>query len=491
MDESRTLLVKVFHVLYPLTDEVLNQIFSRYGLVEMFANLDELWGPSNTIEEREKSSEISASISTAKSDLGVVFDRIKPTLEALAAACEEKEQESATTEKEQESATTNLDELQFQDPNPIDRHLEFPQKVPVKAVPAKLSSASVLEGCEDSVAGVRGLPKQVTTIEQVDIDFIGTSIYLESIAANTMCWFICTWKSNVVEIKKNDLVDLLVVVAIYDLNSLSKIKVNQGILKEKNYLVFIGFRPGICFYQSPAFVSAQFAKIHKLDNVSRMSFAPTRSLTRHNMTAFKHIVALFWLIMAVVKSIINGGFGKVFGSADPKKIIFYSLAHVLVVSCLVSPPYRRASQVPMHSSSFKIFNLFIIPSLCVLVSKSKSLYGKAIKDYGIAIAMSFDRVSFSCLGTYSVALYVFNLEGKMPPAGVRIEEGASGYARKISLEHKAAAIKVSDITCSDLHGASNNDYAIVSQVSKNERFDLSRAKEMIFYCLQGHKDYGV
>ncbi|OMO95910.1 hypothetical protein CCACVL1_05181, partial [Corchorus capsularis] len=66
----------------------------------------------------------------------------------------------------------------------------------------------------------------------------------------------------------------------------------------------------------------------------------------------------------------------------------------------------------------------------------------------------------------------------MTPAGVRIEE-------------KAAAIKVSDITYSDLHGTSNSDYAIVSQVSKNERFDLSRAKEMIFYCLQWRKDYGV
>ncbi|OMO96767.1 hypothetical protein CCACVL1_04782 [Corchorus capsularis] len=96
--------------------------------------------------------------------------------------------------------------------------------------------------------------------------------------------------------------------------------------------------------------------------------------------------------MVVANSSINGGFGKVFGSANPKKIIFYSLAHVLVVSCLVSPPYRQASQVPMHSSCFKIVNLFINPSLSVLASKSKSLYGKAIKDYGIAIARSFDRV---------------------------------------------------------------------------------------------------
>ncbi|OMO66955.1 hypothetical protein COLO4_30268 [Corchorus olitorius] len=245
---------------------------------------------------------------------------------------------------------------------------------------------------------------------------------------------------------------------------LSKIKVNLGILRDKNYLVFIEFRPSICFDQSPAFVSAHnlFAKIHKLvqwyvlnTKDHRVAYWVTKIQLCFKFFT-QHIVALFWLIMVVVNSSISDGFGKVFSSANPKKIIFYGLAPVLVVSCLDSPPYQRASQVLMHSSSFKIVNLFIITNLCVLASKSKSLYGKAIKDYGIVIAMSFDRVKngttkfqklngddmvhvqlrvdiFRCLnqfpihgaphaldriwtslGTYcNVALYVFNLEGKV------------------------------------------------------------------------------
>ncbi|OMO59851.1 hypothetical protein COLO4_34033 [Corchorus olitorius] len=112
-------------------------------------------------------------------------------------------------------------------------------------------------------------PQQVMIIEQsVDIDFIGTSIYLETVSANTL-WFIRSWQSNVVEIQK-DVVDFLVAVANDDRHSLSKIK-------EKHPLVFIGFRPGIFFDQPSGFIIAKklFAQIPTLACISSMSLVST------------------------------------------------------------------------------------------------------------------------------------------------------------------------------------------------------------------------
>ncbi|OMP03974.1 hypothetical protein COLO4_10051 [Corchorus olitorius] len=174
----------------------------------------------------------------------------------MAASCEEEVEESATKEDEALDAAT------------------FPQIDRVDAL--------VPEGCEDLAAHVGGL-SQATVPLPLDV-FIGfrpggfaslkedtvnnsaiqlferapkpvivpnkpSSVsrlqehFLPTECENAKAKFIGPQQIDVVVIK-NDVL-LLVVMTIDDVNSLSKIKVNLGILRGKSSRVFIGFRPGI------------------------------------------------------------------------------------------------------------------------------------------------------------------------------------------------------------------------------------------------------
>ncbi|OMO55796.1 hypothetical protein CCACVL1_26991 [Corchorus capsularis] len=109
-------------------------------------------------------------------------------------------------------------------------------------------------------------PQQVTTIEQInDVDFIGVSLYLEPLVANSIHCFLLTRQSDVVVIM-NDVI-LLVVIAVDDVNSLSTIKENLDIMREKHPLVFIGFRPGLFLAQPSRFIFAQIPSMSLVSTI--------------------------------------------------------------------------------------------------------------------------------------------------------------------------------------------------------------------------------
>ncbi|OMO97738.1 hypothetical protein CCACVL1_04476 [Corchorus capsularis] len=221
-----------------------------------------------------------STISTVNNNLDVIFDNIQLTLKELVTSYEEQTEESAPTEGETlDTAMVKngeqieiLDKSRFKDHKPNTTHLKFLELVPIEAVSEDLvarvgglsqatmalplpvfiefrpggiasSKENTINKCENDKLKLIW-PQQVKTIDQTDhVDFIGVSLFLEALAANKIRCFIFTRQSDVVAIK-NDMI-LLVVVAIDDVNSLSKIKVNLGIMREKNSRVFIGFRPGI------------------------------------------------------------------------------------------------------------------------------------------------------------------------------------------------------------------------------------------------------
>ncbi|OMO52802.1 hypothetical protein COLO4_36960 [Corchorus olitorius] len=138
-------------------------------------------------------------------------------------------------------------------------------------------------------------PQQVTTTEHPDhVDFIGVSLYLEPFAANTIHRFILT-RQSVVAIK-NDVI-LLVVIVVDDVNSLSKIKVNVGIMREKNSRVFIGFRPGIM---------REFNDMHELWRVDdRLSIC----LRRHFLLEFILMPSNVMVLLMIVLFLSAGPHG--------------------------------------------------------------------------------------------------------------------------------------------------------------------------------------
>ncbi|OMO70025.1 Nucleotide-binding, alpha-beta plait [Corchorus capsularis] len=316
MDESNgTLLVKVSHVLYPITSDVLNQIFSPYGMVEKISILPEAIDFQALIQFQQYHSVVMARTSlqgrpiydgccwldikfsqppivtqSTKETFDQIFDRIqlaiKEFAEAYAASLEEGSEEDEPIESEevsidQDKAETDVKpELKNARGN-VESDGEFDRKFPIEALFANFSNCLESNNCKDSVVeelrqATMELPLEVfigfrpgefELANEIDtntgalhlfgknpqLDFIGILEYFKPEVD-------IHWLDN--NLKR----DIVYVCLIDDMLSLSlpNFEMHLEILKDKNSLVFIGFRPG------------GIDSCKEVDNVCYMTYTLTR-----------------------------------------------------------------------------------------------------------------------------------------------------------------------------------------------------------------------